>query len=191
VVEEPFPLYIVDRVEREKGRKFKMWAVISNGKIIKTLSNPRALTLNNVQYPKSIFSSSWTDQERKAVGILPYTYEGSYINNMFYSNSESSPVIAEDRVVVTRTKSSRDISKIKDTMKNHINSVLSGYLSQTDWTIIRKIDIGKEPPTDLAQWRTDLRAKAVELEGLVDSKTTVEELEKISLHKWPRNPREE
>tara|TARA_R110002020_G_scaffold376368_2_gene587474 strand:- start:257 stop:829 length:573 start_codon:yes stop_codon:yes gene_type:complete len=190
VVEEPFPLYIVDR-EREKGRKFKMWAVISNGKIIKTLSNPRALTLNNVQYPKSIFSSSWTDQERKAVGILPYTYEGSYINNMFYSNSESSPVIAEDRVVVTRTKSSRDISKIKDTMKNHINSVLSGYLSQTDWTIIRKIDIGKEPPTDLAQWRTDLRAKAVELEGLVDSKTTVEELEKISLHKWPRNPREE
>ena len=191
MVEEPFPLYIVDRVEREKGRKFKMWAVISNGKIIKTLSNPRALTLNNVQYPKSIFSSSWTDQERKAVGILPYTYEGSYINNMFYSNSESSPVIAEDRVVVTRTKSSRDISKIKDTMKNHINSVLSGYLSQTDWTIIRKIDIGKEPPTDLAQWRTDLRAKAVELEGLVDSKTTVEELEKISLHKWPRNPREE
>ena len=168
-----------------------MWAVISNGKIIKTLSNPRALTLNNVQYPKSIFSSSWTDQERKAIGILPYTYEGSYINNMFYSNSESSPVIAEDRVVVTRTKSSRDISKIKDTMKNHINSVLSGYLSQTDWTIIRKVDIGKEPPTDLAQWRTDLRAKAVELEGLVDSKTTVEELEKISLHKWPRNPREE
>ena len=107
---------------------------------------------------------------------------------------------------MTRTKSSRDISKIKDTMKNHINSVLSSYLSQTDWIIIRKIDTGKEPPTDLAQWRTDLRAKAVELEGLVDSKTTVEELEAMSVltkedvdagktsavfYSWPRNPREE
>jgi len=32
-----------------------MWAVISEGKIIQTINNPRPLTLSGIQYPRSIF----------------------------------------------------------------------------------------------------------------------------------------
>jgi len=182
-----------------------MWAVISDNTITQTLSHPKALTLNNIQYPESIFSSSWTDTERKGIGILPYIYEGDYVQNMFYTSSESSPSISTDKVVITRTKSARDIDKIKAMMKEHINTVLSDYLTQTDWIIIRKADTGENPPADLAKWRTDLRTTAANLEASIDAKSTVSDLEKMTiftqemadagktaseLYDWPKNPRD-
>ena len=51
-----------------------MWARIVDNKIVQTISNPKAMTINNIQYPKSIFTRAWTDEERKALGIVPYVY---------------------------------------------------------------------------------------------------------------------
>jgi len=181
-----------------------MWAVIYQDKIVKTINNPKPLTLGGIQYPKSIFSSAWTDAERKNIGIIPYVYEGSMIENMFYTSSESSPVVEENRVVVTRSNSVRDMDTIKATMKASINKVLSSTLSQTDWIIIREIDIGEDAPIDLARWRTDLRAKAIELEMEIDTKNSVDDLEAMTVltqeminegkktsvfYDWPENPR--
>tara|TARA_R100001443_G_scaffold1899_7_gene6559 strand:+ start:3389 stop:3652 length:264 start_codon:yes stop_codon:yes gene_type:complete len=87
-----------------------MWARIEDGKIVQTLSTPKSLTINGVQYPVSIFTTAWTDAERKAIGIVPYVYEGSLVDNMFYSTSESAPSVQEDKVVVTRTKKERRCS---------------------------------------------------------------------------------
>ena len=181
-----------------------MWAVISEGKIIQTINNPRPLTLSGIQYPRSIFSSAWTDAERKAIGILPYIYSGQYQDDMFYTGSEGSPVIGEDSVNITQTKNERTVSFIKDNMKAQVNSVLSSELGKTDWIIIRKADIDKEPPADLMQCRTDLRAKAAELEAAIDEKDSVDNLKAMTVltqemldagnkaavfYDWPKNPR--
>ena len=88
------------------------------------------------------FTHSWTDEERKALGIVPYVYEGSRVENMFYTSSESAPAVEADRVVVTRTQTARDIDDIKAIMKKHVSDVLSGYLTQTDWIVIREQDNG-------------------------------------------------
>ena len=119
---------------------------------------------------------------------------------MFYSSSESSPVVESDKVVITRTKTARDIDEIKTTMKNHVVSVLRGYLQQTDWIVIREQDIGTAKPADLAKWRDDLRAKAKALETAVDSKGDVASLEAMTINveegktaefnDWPKNPRD-
>ena len=91
-----------------------MWARIVGSQLVEIIHQPKAMTINDVQYPKSIFGSSWTDEERKALGIVPYVYEGSYISNMFYSTSEAAPAVEEDRVVVRRTQSANDVDDIKD-----------------------------------------------------------------------------
>ena len=65
-----------------------MWARISGGEVVQTISMPKALVINDIQYSKSIFTRAWTDEERKALGIVPYVYEGSSVNNMFYSTSD-------------------------------------------------------------------------------------------------------
>ena len=183
-----------------------MWARIMGSQLVEVINQPKAMTINNVQYPKSIFTRSWTDEERKALGIVPYVYEGSRVENMFYTSSESVPAVEADRVVVTRTNTARDIDDIKATMKKHVSDMLSGYLTQTDWIVIREQDNGTAKPADLAKWRTDLRAKAVALETAIDDKSDVASLEAMTvyteemrdagkltseLNEWPVNPREE
>lgn len=182
-----------------------MWARIVDNKIVQTISNPKAMTINNVQYPFSIFTKAWTDEQRKALGIVPYVYEGNATENMFYTSSESSPVVEENRVVVTRSQTARDIDDIKTTMKNHVSSVLQSTLQQTDWIVIREQDNGTAKPEDLAKWRTDLRAKAAALETAIDEKSDVAGLEAMTVFteemkdagkkssefdEWPSNPRE-
>ena len=183
-----------------------MWARIMGSQLVEIINQPKAMTINNVQYPKSIFTRSWTDEERKALGIVPYVYEGSRVENMFYTSSDSAPVVETDRVVVTRTNTARDIDDIKATMKKHVSNVLRGYLTQTDWIVIREQDNGTAKPADLSKWRTDLRAKAVALETAIDDKSDVAGLEAMTVYteemrdagklaseldEWPVNPREE
>ena len=182
-----------------------MWARIVDNKIVQTISNPKAMTINDIQYPVSIFTKAWTDEERKALGIVPYVYEGNSINNMFYKTTESQPSVHSDKVVITKSQTARDIDDIKNTMKNHISSILQNTLEQTDWIVIREQDNGTAKPSDLAKWRTDLRAKAAALETAIDAKSDVAGLEAMTVFteamfdagkeasefdEWPRNPRE-
>ena len=181
-----------------------MWARIVGSQLVEIIHQPKAMTINDVQYPKSIFGSSWTDEERKSLGIVPYEYEGSYISNMFYSTSEAAPVVEEDRVVVRRTQSANNVDDIKAVMKTSVSKTLGNYLEQTDWIVIREQDNGTAKPADLAKWRTDLRAKADALETAIDSKSDVAGLEAMTVatqemidkeedaefYDWPVNPRE-
>ena len=181
-----------------------MWARIVGSQLVDIIHQPKAMTINDVQYPKSIFGSSWTDEERKALGIVPYVYEGSYVSNMFYSTNEAAPAVEEDRVVVRRTQSANNVDDIKAVMKNSVSKTLGGYLEQTDWIVIREQDNGTAKPADLAKWRTDLRAKAAALETAIDSKSDVAGLEAMTVvtpemvekeenaefYDWPVNPRE-
>ena len=182
-----------------------MWARIMGSQLVEIINIPKPMTINDIQYPVSIFTRAWTDEERKALGIVPYVYEGSSVENMFYTSSESSPAVESDRVVVTRSQTPRDVDAIKNTMKNHVSSVLQSTLAQTDWIVIREQDNGTAKPADLAKWRTDLRAKAAALETAIGAESDVAGLEAMTVFtqemqdagkkcsefdEWPRNPRE-
>jgi len=182
-----------------------MWARIMGSQLVEIISIPKPMTINDIQYPFSIFTRAWTDEERKALGIVPYVYEGNATENMFYTSSESSPVVEENRVVVTKTQTPRDIDVVKTTMKNHVSSVLQSTLQQTDWIVVREQDNGTAKPEDLAKWRTDLRAKAAALETAIDAKSDIAGLEAMTVFteemkdagkkasefdEWPSNPRE-
>jgi hypothetical protein len=181
-----------------------MWARIMGSQLVEIINIPKPMTINDIQYPVSIFTRAWTDEERKALGIVPYVHEGSGVENMFYTSSESSPAVQADKVVVTRSQTARDIDAIKNTMKNHVSSVLKSTLEQTDWIVIREQDNGTAKPADLAKWRTDLRAKAAALETAIDAKSDVAGLEAMTVFtkemedagkeasefdEWPKNPR--
>ena len=173
--------------------------------LVEIIHRPKSMYINDIQYPKSIFGSSWTNAERKELGIVPYEYEGSFVENMFYTTSEAAPVVESDRVVVRRTQSANNVDDIKAAMKDSVSKTLAGYLEQTDWIVIREQDNGTAKPSDLAKWRTDLRAKAAALETAIDNKTDVAGLEAMTVftkemedagkkasefHEWPENPRD-
>ena len=175
-------------------------------KLVEIINRPKSMTINDIQYPKSIFSSAWTDEERKAIGIVPYVYTGNSINNMFYKTTENAPTVEADRVVVARTQTALNLDNIKATMKDKINFVISSTLAQTDWYHIRKIETDEAIPADISKWRSDLRAKAIALETAIDAATDVAGLETITVYteemfnagkkssefgEWPIDPRKE
>ena len=183
-----------------------MWARIMGSKLVEIINRPKSMTINDIQYPKSIFSSAWTDEERKAIGIVPYVYTGNSINNMFYKTTENAPTVEADRVVVARTQTALNLDNIKATMKDKINFVISSTLAQTDWYHIRKIETDEAIPADISKWRSDLRAKALALETAIDAKTDVAGLEAMTViteemfdagkkasefGEWPIDPRRE
>ena len=183
-----------------------MWARIMGSKLVEIINRPKSMTINDIQYPKSIFSSAWTDEERKAIGIVPYVYTGNSINNMFYKTTENAPTVEADRVVVARTQTALNLDNIKATMKDKINFVISSTLAQTDWYHIRKIETDEAIPADISKWRSDLRAKAIALETAIDAATDVAGLETITVYteemfnagkkssefgEWPIDPRKE
>lgn len=183
-----------------------MWARTSGNQVLEIIRVPKGMKINGVQYPKTIFTDAWTDEERKGIGIVPYEYTGKLRNDMFYTTSESAPIVLDHKVTVTRTTTARELSDIKATMKSQINAVLSAWFGETDWYFIRKADNGTPVPDDIAKWRNDLRARALVLEAAVDSKGNVADLEAMTIvtaemaeddiesvaeiNDWPVNPRE-
>ena len=183
-----------------------MWARTSGNQVLEIIRVPKGMKINGVQYPKTIFTDAWTDEERKGIGIVPYEYTGKLVNSMFYTTSESAPIVLDHKVTVTRTTTPRELSDIKATLKSQINAVLAAWFGETDWYFIRKIDTGKEVPADIVKWRNDLRARALVLEAAVDSKKNVAELEAMTIvtpemleddieavaeiKDWPVNPRQ-
>ena len=158
-----------------------MWARISGNQLLEIIRVPKGMKINGVQYPKTIFTDAWTDEERKAIGIVPYKYIGNMVNTMFYTTSEGPPVVLEDKVTVIRTTTPIELADIKATMKSQINAVLAAWFGETDWYFIRKLDTGKEVPADIVKWRNDLRARAIELETAIDSKGNIEGLEAMTV----------
>lgn len=152
------------------------WAKIESGNVVKMYSHPVQINKGDLVYSKKVFSDA---EALKNLDILPVVFSGAVKSSVFYDNSESSPEVKGDAVVITRTSSEKEVAVIKAEMKERINQRLASFLSQTDWIIIRKADTGKEPPSKLAAWRTALREKAVELEGLIDSKNAASDLEAL------------
>ena len=90
-------------------------------------------------------------------------------------------MVGSDKVVITKSKSARSVSDVKKDLKEQVNRILKGCLDQTDWVVVRKAETGKDAPADIAKWRSDLRTKAAALESSIDSKSSVSDLQALTV----------
>lgn len=78
----------------------------------------------------------------------------------------------------------------KGLKSNHITQVkqtANQLLSQSDWTVIRKVERNIEIPATIAAYRAAVIQKADELEAAISAATTVEELIDINIADFPNN----
>ena len=54
-------------------------------------------------------------------------------------------------------------------------------MAQTDWAVIRKTDTNIDIPTNIQQWRNDIRLTASTMEDAISQATTVQDLENLML----------
>ena len=183
-----------------------MWARIENNNIVEYYDRKQSLLLNDVRYSSQIFTI-WTDAQRKELGIVPIVISGSHLDTNYYIEHNHSDAIAGDGNSVIRTigvKAADRALEDVDAVDEDGNAVLdqygvqmvtrglkynaiqtvkqqqSGYLSRTDWYIIRKADAGTAIPTAIQTFRDAIRADATRIENAITAATTMDEF--IALH---------
>ena len=48
------------------------WAIVKNNQVIEILSGGKAVTINGIQYPSSIFSGSWSKLNLKILVFIQH-----------------------------------------------------------------------------------------------------------------------
>ena len=174
--------------------------------IIEYYDRKQSLVLNDVRYSSQIFTI-WTDEQRKELGIVPIVISGSHLDTKYYIEHNHTDAIAEDGNSVIRTigvkaadKALEDINEVDEDGNpvldidgiqiitrglkyNAIQKVKqqqSSYLTQTDWYIIRKADVGTAIPTAIQTWRDAIRADATRIENAITAAVTMDQF--IALH---------
>ena len=183
-----------------------MWARIESNNIVEYYDRKKSIVLNNVRYSSQIFTI-WTDAQRKDLGILPIVISGSHLDTRFYIEKDYSDAIAGDGNSVIRTIGVKaadrklenedavdeDGNKLKDKDGNQIinyglkhyalqnvKKQQEGFLSQTDWYIIRKADVGTAIPSNIQTWRNAIRSDATAIETAITNAADMDAF--IALH---------
>ena len=170
-----------------------MWARIENNNIVEYYDRKQSLLLNDVRYSSQIFTI-WTDAQRKELGIVPIVISGSHLDTNYYIEHNHSDAIAGDGNSVIRTigvkaadRALEDVDAVDEDGNallddygvqmvtrglkyNAIQTVKqqqSGYLSRTDWYIIRKADAGTAIPSNIQTWRNAIRSDATAIETAI------------------------
>ena len=183
-----------------------MWARIENNNIVEYYDRKQSLVLNDVRYSSQIFTI-WTDEQRKELGIVPIVISGSHLNTKYYIEHNHTDAVAEDGNSVIRTIGVKaadhkleDVNEVDEDGNalldidgvqlitrglkyNAIQKVKqqqSSYLTQTDWYIIRKADVGTAIPTAIQTWRDAIRADATRIENAITAAVTMDQF--IALH---------
>ena len=171
-----------------------MWARIENNKIVEYYNQKKSIVLNNVRYSSQIFTI-WTDAQRKDLGIVPIVISGTHLNSKYYIEKNHSDAIAEDGNSVIRTIGVKEADKklenedakdqdgnqlfeddgvtkrinygLKHNAIQKVKAQQAGYLTETDWYIIRKADAGTAIPSNIQTWRNAIRADATRIETAI------------------------
>jgi len=188
-----------------------MWARIENNNIVEYYDRKKSLVLNNVRYSSQIFTI-WTDVQRKELGIVPIVISGSHLNTKYYIEHNHSDAISEDGNSVIRTIGVKaadhkledinavdeegeplldmdGVQRITRGLKHNaiqdVKKQQSGFLTQTDWYIIRKADNGTAIPPAIQTWRDAIRTDATRIENAITAVSTMDQF--IALHTSTHN----
>ena len=137
-----------------------MWALIVDGSINRFFKVPTAFkhpTTGN-QYPRNWLALA-TNSERAALGFIEVTYSGSHGDSEYYINSDSSPVYdaSAGTVVITKSKTARDLTTLKASKTSEIENSTNSSMSSTDWYVTRKSETSAAIPSTVTAFRTACR----------------------------------
>ena len=119
----------------------------------------------------------WSAEYKTSMGIIEIIPEIPPDSRLYTWSIDS------DGKITSKAKSLDDsgsgeskVLGLKSTLKNEVKMKQGSLLAQTDWVVIRKIDIDKEIPANIKTWRDAIRAKATEMENVIDASSSVDDI---------------
>ena len=181
-----------------------MYALVEDNQITKIIHNPKAMIINDVQYPAKIFEL-WSEAELNGIGIyevitdlsnkkdvayfINTNEEYNYANNkVTRSWGTATPKRLEDENAVDENGENildEDGNQVinyglKTEKKRIIKQQATSLLEQTDWHNHKALDDDTYTiPENIKTYRADVRAKSNEMETQIDACTNVDELKAL------------
>jgi hypothetical protein len=181
-----------------------MYALVKDGSIEKLINNPKAIIIDDVQYPAKIFQL-WSQSELNAIGIYEIITDSSnHKDEAYYINTNEEYNFADGQV--TRSWGTATPKRLEDEdavdedgenildddgnqvinyglktdKKRIVKAQASGLLSRTDWYVVKASEVADySVPENITNYRSEVRAKSNQMETQIDSCTTVEQLETL------------
>ena len=178
-----------------------MFVLVENDSITKTVSSNRGITIGENQYPQAIFSAAWSTAEREAIGLYEVVIDNSNKKDeKYYTNTNQSLNFADG--VATASFGSATAKSLTDTLwtaqdeidgkgtegevaveglkikhKDVIKRQASGFLTPTDWYVIKATDVESySVPSAVTTFRANVRTRSNEMETAIDNAADVDAL---------------
>ena len=155
-----------------------MYALIENNEIKEIFSNIRALKINDIQYPKNIFTV-WSESELNNVGLYTVVFDNSNRkDDLFYTNTDVSYAFADGKVTASYgAATGKELLGLKSQKKADIKQQASELLTPTDWYVIKATEVESySVPEAMTTYRADVRTASNDMETKIDACSTVDEL---------------
>ena len=181
-----------------------MYALVEDNEIIKIINNPKAMIINDVQYPAKIFQL-WSKDELNAIGIYEIVTDSTnkkdeayYINtNEEYNFADNQVTRSWGTATPKRLEDENAVDEngdpvldddglqlinygLKTEKKRIVKQQASGLLAPTDWYVVKATEVADySVPENVTTFRSDVRAKSNEMETQIDACTNVDELKAL------------
>ena len=171
-----------------------MYAKVENNQIVRANSNLGSFGL----------SPETTVAQREAQGVYEVIYDNTNLRDpRYYQNGAESMVFANNAVTASYApatgkdvddKNAVDengnnvldqdgnqviIKGLKTIFKEEVKAQAKGYLSSSDWYIVRKADAGTAVPSAITTHRAAVRTKAAEMETAITNASDTPALETL------------
>jgi hypothetical protein len=179
-----------------------MFALVESGSITKFLNGNKGITLNDLQYPRAIYTL-WTEAERNAINIYAVEYDDSNKKDeQWYINTNQSYAFANNKVTATygsatakahadTTWTAQDETDGKGTegevatrglkynLIQVVKSQAANELAKTDWYITRKAEKSTAIPSAITTHRNLVRSRQSAMETSITNASDTPALETL------------
>jgi|TARA_Y100000033_G_scaffold8194_1_gene7260 hypothetical protein len=162
------------------------WAIVKNNQVIEILNGAKAVTINGIQYPSSIFSA-WTKADLKNIGIYPTQITSTLDNRTHVGTGGVTYTVNTDHVAIHYAKKAHvleDVSVttdgksmltkgLKTKLLEQVDNNAYKVLAPSDWMTTRQMETGVTIADDWKTWRASVRTQAKAMKTAINAVTTI------------------
>ena len=164
-----------------------MWALVESGSVSKVYTQPKQITVGDIQYPSNIFML-WTSSELEAIGIYEVVINNTnYKNPEYYINTNQSFAFGSGKVTATyETATAKALDDtttdgvvtrgLKYTHSQTIDNQAYSLLQPNDWMVVRNAESSKAIPSDWLDYRVAVRTAASSMKTKINAVANVDAL---------------
>jgi hypothetical protein len=179
-----------------------MFALVESGSITKFLNGNRGITLNDLQYPRAIYTL-WSEAERNAINIyeveidktnyknenwfintdITYSFDGTNVTGSYGTATAKAHAdtlfTAQDETDGLGTEGEVATRGLKYNLIQTVKAQAAGLLAETDWYITRKSEKNTAIPSAITTHRNAVRSKQAAMETAITNASDTAALETL------------